>query len=232
MTVTQRDGTALPVTYHGNGTYTFSQPSGRVTITVTFSPLPCDGGDTCPARVFSDLDPTQWYHEAIDYVLTHQLMAGVSQDRFAPQAVTTRAQAVTLLWRLEGCPAADTGLSYADVADTAWYREAVGWADAAGIAQGTSPTTFSPDAAVSREQMAVFFLRYAQYKGYDTTQTTDLSGYQDASQISGYARDAVAWAAEAGLLTGVSQDTLLPQGTATRAQTAAVLMRFCTNPAH
>ena len=152
-------------------------------------------------------------------------MAGVSQDRFAPQAVT-------LLWRLEGCPAADTGLSYADVADTAWYREAVGWADAAGIAQGTSPTTFSPDAAVSREQMAVFFLRYAQYKGYDTTQTTDLSGYQDASQISGYARDAVAWAAEAGLLTGVSQDTLLPQGTATRAQTAAVLMRFCTNPAH
>lgn len=232
VTVTQRDGTALPVTDHGNGTYTFSQPSGRVTITVTFSPLPCDGGDTCPARVFSDLDPTQWYHEAIDYVLTHQLMAGVSQDRFAPQAVTTRAQAVTLLWRLEGCPAADTGLSYADVADTAWYREAVGWADAAGIAQGTSPTTFSPDAAVSREQMAVFFLRYAQYKGYDTTQTTDLSGYQDASQISGYARDAVAWAAEAGLLTGVSQDTLLPQGTATRAQTAAVLMRFCTNPAH
>ena len=232
VTVTQRDGTALPVTDHGNGTYTFSQPSGRVTITVTFSPLPCDGGDTCPARVFSDLDPTQWYHEAIDYVLTHQLMAGVSQDRFAPQAVTTRAQAVTLLWRLEGCPAADTGLSYADVADTAWYREAVGWADAAGIAQGTSPTTFSPDAAVSREQMAVFFLRDAQYKGYDTTQTTDLSGYQDASQISGYARDAVAWAAEAGLLTGVSQDTLLPQGTATRAQTAAVLMRFCTNPAH
>lgn len=74
------------------------------------------------------------------------------------------------------------------MADTAWYREAVGWADAAGIAQGTSPTTFSPDAAVSREQMAVFFLRYAQYKGYDTTQTTDLSGYQDASQISGYAR--------------------------------------------
>ena len=232
VTVTQRDGTALPVTDHGNGTYTFSQPSGRVTITVTFSPLPCDGGDTCPARVFSDLDPTQWYHEAIDYVLTHQLMAGVSQDRFAPQAVTTRAQAVTLLWRLEGCPAADTGLSYADVADTAWYREAVGWANAAGIAQGTSPTTFSPDTAVSREQMAVFFLRYAQYKGYDTTQTTDLSGYQDASQISGYARDAVAWAAEAGLLTGVSQDTLLPLGTATRAQTAAVLMRFCTNPAH
>ena len=232
VTVTQRDGTALPVTDHGNGTYTFSQPSGRVTITVTFSPLPCDGGDTCPARVFSDLDPTQWYHEAIDYVLTHQLMAGVSQDRFAPQAVTTRAQAVTLLWRLEGCPAADTGLSYADVADTAWYREAVGWADAAGIAQGTSPTTFFPDAAVSREQMAVFFLRYAQYKGYDITQTTDLSGYQDAGQISGYARDAVAWAAEAGLLTGVSQDTLLPLGTATRAQTAAVLMRFCTNPAH
>ena len=156
-------------------------------------------------------------------------MNGVGDNLFAPNNETTRAQLVTMLYRLEGQPALGDNLDYpfSDVAADSWYGSAVYWAREHGIVTGVSDTTFAPDKVLTREQMAAILYRYAQYKGYDVTASADLSGYTDAGEILTYAQPAMAWANGAGLITGVSDTTLQPRGNSTRAQVATILMRFC-----
>lgn len=176
---------------------------------------------------FGDVKSADWFYNDVKYVYEKGMMAGTAADVFAPNATTTRAMIVTILYRLEGSPAVTGTGAFVDVPAGQWYTDAVNWAAANQIVKGTSATTFAPNASITREQMAAILYRYAQYKGYDVTKKADLSGYSDNSQVSAYAKDALAWANAAKLINGVTNTTLAPQGNATRAQVSAILHRFC-----
>ena len=180
-----------------------------------------------PTLPFTDVKSGDWFYEAVQYVYDKGMMTGVSADRFAPASTTTRGMIVTILYRLENEPAVSGGSAFTDVESGAWYADAVAWAAANDIVNGTSATTFAPNSPITREQMAAILYRYAAYKGYDVSQKADLSGYTDAASISDYAKDALAWANAQKLITGVTDTTLNPQGSATRAQVATILMRLC-----
>ena len=180
-----------------------------------------------PTLPFTDVKSGDWFYEAVQYVYDKGMMTGVSADRFAPASTTTRGMIVTILYRLENEPEVSGGSAFTDVESGAWYADAVAWAAANDIVNGTSATTFAPNSPITREQMAAILYRYAAYKGYDVSQKADLSGYTDAASISGYAKDALAWANAQKLITGVTDTTLNPQGSATRAQVATILMRLC-----
>ncbi len=176
---------------------------------------------------FGDVKSGDWFYNDVKYVYEKGMMAGTAANVFAPNATTTRAMIVTILYRLEGSPAVRGTSAFTDVPAGQWYTDAVNWAAANQIVNGTSATTFAPNASITREQMAAILYRYAQYKGYDVTEKADLSGYSDNGQISAYAKDALAWANAAKLINGVTNTTLAPQGSATRAQVSAILHRFC-----
>ncbi len=227
LTVTDASGNRVPLTQKSDTQYTFTMPASKVTVKATFEEIPQI--HVCPAEKFTDVDTTQWYHEAIDYVIEAGMMNGVAADKFAPNSTTTRGMIVTILYRLEGEPAVAGASAFTDVESGAWYADPIAWAAAKGVVNGTSPTTFDPNDPITREQMAAILYRYASYKGYDVAEKADLSSYTDAGQISAYAADAMAWANAEGLITGVTKTTLEPQGNATRAQVATILMRFCEN---
>ena len=176
---------------------------------------------------FGDVKSADWFYNDVKYVYDKGMMAGTAADVFAPNATTTRAMIVTILYRLEGSPAVTGTSAFVDVPAGQWYTDAVNWAAANQIVKGTSATTFAPNDSITREQMAAILYRYAQYKGYDVTKKADLSGYSDNGQVSAYAKDALAWANAAKLINGVTNTTLAPQGNATRAQVSAILHRFC-----
>lgn len=176
---------------------------------------------------FGDVKSGDWFYNDVKYVYDKGMMAGTAADVFAPNATTTRAMIVTILYRLEGSPAVTGTGAFVDVPAGQWYTDAVNWAAANQIVKGTSATTFAPNDSITREQMAAILYRYAQYKGYDVTKKADLSGYSDNGQVSAYAKDALAWANAAKLINGVTNTTLAPQGNATRAQVSAILHRFC-----
>lgn len=176
---------------------------------------------------FGDVKSGDWFYNDVKYVYEKGMMAGTAADVFAPNATTTRAMIVTILYRLEGSPAVTGTSTFVDVPAGQWYTDAVNWAAANQIVKGTSATTFAPNASITREQMAAILYRYAQYKGYDVTKKADLSGYSDNGQVSAYAKEALAWANAAKLINGVTNTTLAPQGNATRAQVSAILHRFC-----
>ena len=187
-----------------------------------------DKGMTTYSKLpFSDVRIADWFYNDVKYVYEKGMMSGTAADVFAPNATTTRAMIVTILYRLEGSPAVTGTSSFVDVPAGQWYTDAVNWAAANQIVKGTSATTFAPNDSITREQMAAILYRYAQYKGYDVTKKADLSGYSDNSQVSAYAKDALAWANAAKLINGVTNTTLVPQGNATRAQVSAILHRFC-----
>lgn len=223
VTVTDRNGDPVKVTDKGDGTYTFTQPTGKVTITVTFR----DKEDQPTGLPFTDVAPGAWYYDAVAYAYEHGLMHGTSATTFSPNGTTTRAQIVTILWRLVDSPAGEAPADFADVDPAAWYGEAVRWAAGQGIVGGYGNGSFGPNDPVTREQLAAILYRFAQHMGYDTEGQADLSGFTDLAQGSTYAREAMAWCVDAGLLSGTSPTTLSPRGQATRAQTAAVLMRLC-----
>ena len=180
---------------------------------------------------FTDVKTRDWFYDNVVYVYENGLMDGVSDTLFDPDGTVTRAQLVTMLWRLDGEPSVNYALPFTDVSGGEWYAEAVRWAAGEGIVNGVSETEFAPNAAVTREQLAAILHRYAQHKGYDVSigESTNILSYSDFASISEYAISAMQWACGEGIITGVTESTLEPQGTATRAQSAAMLMRFIEN---
>ena len=224
LTVTDADGEAIKLTKKSDTEYTFKMPTSKVTVEVSFVEI-----EPVPSELpFTDVAANAWYHDAVAYVYDNGMMNGVTENTFAPNATTTRGMIVTMLHRLEGEPGVNYLLPFGDVAEGLWYTEAVRWAASEGIVNGVSDTSYAPDNAITREQMAAILYRYAQYKGYDTSVGgMSLAEYTDADQISSYATTAMQWANENGLITGRTDTTLVPQGTATRAEVATILMRFC-----
>ena len=176
----------------------------------------------CHVERFTDVDLTAWYHEALDFAVSQNLMGGVSETSFEPDGQLTRAMLATILYRLDGGEATQDH-PFTDVAEGQWYAEAVAWAYASGVVNGTSETSFSPDAPVTREQTAAMLYRYARYAGQDTKPTGNLSVFTDADQISDYAKTAMRWAVGKGIINGKGDGILDPTGTATRAEIAQIL---------
>lgn len=232
LTVTDANGKSVALTDLGNGKYTFKMPSSKVNVAFAASgeTKPCDGGKDCPSAPFKDVDTSQWYHESIDYVLKHSMMNGVSGTSFAPNSNLTRGMLVQILFNLEGKPQSASA-SFSDVKADAWYAKAVGWAAANKVVTGYTDGTFRPNAAVTREQAAAILYRYAQSKGIDVSagENTNILSYADAMQASEYAIPALQWAVGAGVLNGKGGNLLAPTGTATRAEIAAIMQRWCEN---
>ena len=153
-------------------------------------------------------------------------MNGVSKTTFAPGQKTTRAMIVTILWRLEGSPAAKEASGFHDVPASMYYADAVAWAAENDIVNGCGGGRFAPDDAITREQLAAILYRYSRYCGQSTAVTASLEGFSDADSVSGYAREALAWAYETGIVRGTSGSRINPAGFATRAETAAMLHRY------
>ncbi len=178
---------------------------------------------------FTDVFEWDWYFEAVEYCAANKLFSGTAPGIFEPNSTMTRAMIVTVLWRLDGEPSAQTQAAFTDVKNDAWYADAVSWAAENGIVNGVSKESFNPDGNVTREQIAAIMLRYSKYKEYDTEARVDISSYSDANKVSDYAKDAMSWANAVGLISGSNENgklLLLPQGNATRAQVATILMRF------
>ena len=186
----------------------------------------CDGGAACPSAKFTDVDRNAWYHEYLDYVVTNGLMNGTTASTFAPNATTTRAMVVSILYRLAGSPAVSGTNPFADVAAGSWCENAVIWGYENGIVKGFDESTFAPDATITRQQMAAFLYRYAAFCGKDVSAKADLGTFADASAVSANLLDAMQWAVAEGILNGTANGLLDPNGGATRAQFAAVLTRY------
>lgn len=228
LTVLDEDGDEVRLTQRTDTTYTFHMPDGKVTVEASFVR---EGGQTqIPQTTFADVPASAWYYNAVEYVYENGLMSGVSGGRFAPDDTLTRAMLVQTLYAMEGRPAAASA-GFADVASGDWYASAVNWAAANGVVSGVSETGFGPNNALTREQLALILYRFAQYKGYDVTGTSDLAAYADGSSVSSWAAEAMGWAVDAGLISGVGGNQIAPTGTASRAQVAQILMNFCENVA-
>lgn len=180
------------------------------------------------AGVFSDVRASDWFYDSVGYVYENGLMNGTGNGRFSPGSATTRGMIVTILHRMEGEPGVTGKCPFSDVAAGSYYESAVTWASANGIVEGYGGGKFGPESSITREQLAAILYRYAAYRGYDTSASSDISGFSDASAVSGYAAAAMKWACAAGLMNGVGGGRLDPQGRTTRAQLSAVLMRFNT----
>ena len=231
LTVTDANGKTVALTDLGSGKYTFKMPSAKVSVGFKITTdQPCDGGKDCPSAPFTDVDTAKWYHLSVDYVLTHKMMNGVSSRAFAPNANLTRGMLVQILYNLEGKPKG-TAANFSDVQADAWYAEAVGWAASNKVVTGYADGTFRPNAAVTREQAAAILYRYAQSKGIDVSvgENTNILSYVDVQQASEYAIPALQWAVGAGVLNGKNGGRLAPTGTATRAEIAAIMQRWCEN---
>ena len=229
VTVTDTNGKLVEVTPNDDGTYTFVQPSGKVTITVTFRPVAdtsgCPRDESCPMAPFTDADRNAWYHDGVHYCVEHGLMVGTSKTTFVPDISITRGMLVTILWRLEGGLIVDAPMPYGDVAPEVWYTEAIRWADSAGVVTGYGNGTFGPNDPITREQMAAMLWRYAGSPDVDGS----LSIFADGTETSSWAQTAMIWAVEQELITGVGNGRLEPGGQATRAQAATILMRYVKN---
>lgn len=207
-------------------------------IPATGVPDVCPGGPTCPGYAFRDMPvPTDWAHEGLDYCIYHGYIAGTSASTVAPTGVCTRAQLVSILYRMQGEPTTVRGIELAklrapfnDVPRGQWYTDAIWWAKLTGVVAGTSATTFDPSGEITREQLAVILYNYTkQFAPGSLTATGSLAGFPDAGSVSSWARTEMAWAVGNGLISGTGSGSaayLSPQGSATRAQVAAILMRF------
>ena len=182
----------------------------------------------CPSTNFTDVEENGWYHTGVDFMVRNGFMNGVADDAFDVDGNLTRAQLVTILYRIAGEPESTATNPFADVADGQWYTNAVIWAAENGIIKGVNTTTFAPNDQITREQIATILFRYAKAEKVEGK----LAGFPDAEKVSDYAADAMAWAVEQGLINGISESDgktyLAPQETATRAQIAVILMRYLT----
>ena len=221
LTVTAGSGQARTLTDKGGGIYTFTMPAGAVTVEAVFAAeLP-----------FTDVPSDAWYEDGVRYVYEHGLMTGTGAAAFEPDLDNSRAMIATILWRLEGSPKASGSTVFDDVDPDSWYGEAVQWAAGEGIVLGYGNRKFGPGDPITREQMATMLYRYAQYKQYDVSvgEDTNILSYADFDQVGQWAIPAMQWACGAGIINGTGDgSTLTPKGVATRAQTAVLLKRFCT----
>ncbi len=223
LTVTDASGNELSLNKRSETEYSFTMPGSAVTVKATFVN---DEGEVESGLPFDDVDVGDWFYDAVKYAYENSLMNGLADDAFAPNSTLTRGMMATLLYRLEGEPDV-TGVAFDDIGTDMWYTDAITWAAANGIVNGYGDGVFAPNDAITREQLAAILYRYAQYKGLEAVNLAEnLTGFDDAESVSEYAVSAMNWAVGAGLMNGVTDTTLQPQGTATRAQVATMLMRF------
>ena len=232
-----RDGDACRVLIlSGDGTVERTrgrcvEKDGALTVTVETAHLSTFVVARAAAMSFSDVADTAWYADAVKYAYENGLMTGVSESEFAPDGTATRAQIVTILWRLAGSPAVNYALRYADADEGAWYGEAVRWAASTGIVTGYTESSFGPNDAITREQLAAILYRYGKAQGQGFTGMWYFPlRYDDAPRISSWADEAMHWCVMKGILNGTSGTTLSPKDAATRAQLAVILRRFCELP--
>ena len=222
--ITDEDGKEIAVTQNPDGTYTFTQPDGKVTIKMTFR---CDGGELCPGHHLTDVSKDAWYHAAVDYVVKQGIMEGMSATTFSPNTEVTRAQALQILYNLEGQPTVDGDNEFTDV--SGWYETAVTWAAQTGVATGYGDGTFQPGDNITRQEFAQMLYNYAKYKGYDLSAEGDLSQFPDSGSVANWAEAAMRWANGNELINGHDAGTIDAAGTAIRAQAASILMKFDQN---
>ena len=226
LTVTDGSGKTVSTVKKSDTVYTFIMPASAVKVGVSY----VKATETPSETKFNDVSANDWFASAVDYVTGKGMMNGTADNTFSPKANTTRGMVVTVLYRLENQPSTSAA-SFTDVASGAYYANAVAWANANGIVSGYGSGKFGPNDKVTREQLAAILYRYAQYKKYDVSvgEDTNILSYDDAQSISSYAIPAIQWACGAGVVTGKSGSKLDPKGNATRAEVAAMLMRFCEN---
>lgn len=224
LTVTDGSGKTVSTVKKSDTVYTFTMPASAVKVGVSY----VKATETPSKTKFNDVSANDWFASAVDYVTGKGMMNGTADNTFSPKAHTTRGMVVTVLYRLENQPSTSAA-SFTDVASGAYYANAVAWANANGIVSGYGSGKFGPNDKVTREQLAAILYRYAQYKKYDVSGAKSLDGYTDAQSVSSYAVPALQWANAAGIVTGKSGSKLDPKGNATRAEVAAMLMRFCEN---
>lgn len=220
LTVTDSHGYELKLTYHSNDTYTFTMPRDNVTVKAIF---------TVRDMPFVDVPGDAWYAGGVRYVYAHGLMNGTGSWRFSPNRTTTRAMIATILYRMEGSPRVYGTSQFGDVEAGSWYEDAVIWATQNDIVEGYTSKTFGPNDPITREQMAAMLYRYADYCRCDMSagRYVDLSKFSDMNEISDYAIPALRWAVGEEIIQGRTGKRLAPTDTATRAEVAVMLMRFC-----
>ena len=185
----------------------------------------------CPSRAFSDLDTGKWYHRFVDYAIANGLLGGTGGDTFSPEGTLTRAQVITVLWRLEGEPQATNAISFTDVAESAWYTDVIRWAVREGIMGGYDDGSFGPNNPIKWQELAAILYRYAGYKGYDVTAKGDPAYFTDPAKIGSWAYEAVQWACGAALLETEGCGLIDPAGNTKRCEFAAAITRFMENVA-
>lgn len=239
VVVEDEDGDKLDVTEKSDNKYTFEMPNGDVTVTVTFKEDTSSDEDEEETKDeettdetalgFLDVSRNDWFYSAVEYVVNHDVMSGVSDSSFAPNATLTRGMLVQTLYNLEDRPDNNGINIFTDVTTDAWYTDAVIWANNENIVSGMGEGIFAPNAEITREQMALMLYNYAQCKGYDVSASAELSAFTDGADVSSWASHAVQWAVAEGLMSGMGNGTLAPQGTATRAEVSSIMMRFMEN---
>ena len=219
LAVTDKNGSALDLTDRGNGNYTFTMPSGPVTVTATFM------DDNTMLNFFVDVPAGAYYYDAVLWAAEGGIVTGTDAVHFSPDASCTRAQLVTLLWRAAGSPVVNYAMNFNDVDSGAYYAEAVRWAASEKVVEGTTAETFAPDAAVTRAQVVTMLYRFAKAQGMDTPQGgMAIREFDDFDAVPAYALEAMDWAVNAGVLKG-DNNRLLPQDNCTRAQIVTMLYR-------
>ena len=223
LTVTDKNGDSVKLTDKGDGKYTFKMPASKVTVEAVFTAVEPEP----EGLPFTDVTSGDWFYDAVAYVYDKGMMEGTTDTTFAPTMNLTRSMIAQVLYNLEERPEAPGAAGFTDVAAGAWYADAVNWAAARGIVKGYDTGAFGPEDSVTREQLAAILYRYAQAKGYDTTQGgMAVREFSDSASISDWAQEAMAWAVNAQVLSGKGNGVLDPQGTATRAEVAQMLMNF------
>lgn len=218
--------------------YTFRMANCDVTVTVTFKEEGKTTEDTDKEEDkddestettelnFTDVKESDWFYKGVAYVVDKDIMNGVSENEFAPSGKLTRAMLVQMLYNMESRPACDAENAFMDVPVGQWYTDAVIWANDEKIVSGMGDGLFAPNMEITREQMVAMLYNYAKYKGYDVTASADLSAFADTASVSAWAQPAMQWAVAEGYISGMGDSQLAPQGTATRAEIASVIMRF------
>lgn len=216
LSIKAKDGTKVSYSEgYTKNTYYFYMPDQDVTISATFS------RGTLP---FTDVKRTDWFYDAVSFTYNMGIMDGVETNKFSPSTTITRGMVVTMLWRMAGEPYA-SGTYFDDVSYGRYYTTAVAWSARNNIIEGSGANTFGVNDPITREQLAVILYRYAKYMNYSTT-TSSLYGYDDANKVSSWAKDAMGWAVRNGVIGGVTNTTLCPNNTATRAEVAQMFMNF------